>query len=188
MQVGHAGKSYSVIVPSAESVAQSKLLLMNNNPTPSTKPELFKHIGYDTADPKASSAEKIRRQNGSLLVYTAQKSPETDLQTPEPRSEDGECAVIQPLKIPQCCHTQEQAADYTEEDMEAQSSKKTSFVTQKYSVSQANQKGLNVIEERLESQDSALSDPNLSPRSRHFLKLQKKIKYAFLKSGSPPET
>lgn len=50
-----------------------------------------------------------------------------------------------------------------------QSSKKTSFLSQKYNVSQ-NQKALNVIEERLESQDSAVSDPNLSPRSRHILK------------------
>lgn len=47
---------------------------------------------------------------------------------------------------------------------------------------------LNVIEERLESQDSAVSDPNLSPRSRHILKIQKKIKFAFLKQGQPPET
>lgn len=47
---------------------------------------------------------------------------------------------------------------------------------------------MNVIEERLESQDSAVSDPNLSPRSRHLLKIQKKIKFAFLKTGNPPET
>ena len=45
-----------------------------------------------------------------------------------------------------------------------------------------------MIEERLESQDSAVSDPPLSPRSRHILKIQRKIKFAFLKQGTPPET
>jgi len=67
------------------------------------------------------------------------------------------------------------------------SSKPTSFISQKYTASQ-NQNPLNVIMERLESLESTVSDPNMSPRSRQISKLQKIVKFAFLKTGGPPET
>mmetsp|Transcript_5614 Transcript_5614/g.6798 ORF Transcript_5614/g.6798 Transcript_5614/m.6798 type:complete len:94 (-) Transcript_5614:2200-2481(-) len=46
----------------------------------------------------------------------------------------------------------------------------TNFISTKFAPPQA-LNPLNVIEERLESQESAVSDPNVSPRTRHILKL-----------------
>ena len=39
---------------------------------------------------------------------------------------------------------------------------------------------LNVIEERIETQDSAVSDPNLTPRTKIVKKIKKKIKLSFI--------
>lgn len=47
---------------------------------------------------------------------------------------------------------------------------------------------LNVIEERIETQDSAVSDPNLTPRTKIVNKIQKKIKISFIQTGNAPET
>lgn len=38
---------------------------------------------------------------------------------------------------------------------------------------------LKIVEERIETQDSAISDPNLSPRSKQHNKIVKKVKMAF---------
>ena len=47
---------------------------------------------------------------------------------------------------------------------------------------------LNVIEERIETQDSAMSDPSLTPRTKIINKIQKKIKISFIQTGNAPET
>lgn len=47
---------------------------------------------------------------------------------------------------------------------------------------------LRVIEERIETQNSCATDPNLSPRSRIISKLTKKVKMSFMRIGVPPET
>ncbi len=47
---------------------------------------------------------------------------------------------------------------------------------------------LNVIEEKLESQTSIPTDPNLTPRSKIVKKLQKQIKLNFLQHGTAPQT
>ena len=39
---------------------------------------------------------------------------------------------------------------------------------------------LNVIEERIETQDSAISDPDLTPRTKIVKKIHKKIKISFI--------
>lgn len=47
---------------------------------------------------------------------------------------------------------------------------------------------LNVIEEKIEPQNSMPTDPNLSPRSKIVTKLQKRIKLNFLQTGTAPQT
>ena len=47
---------------------------------------------------------------------------------------------------------------------------------------------LNVIEERIETQDSAVSDPDLTPRTKIVKKIHKKIKISFIQTGNAPET
>lgn len=45
-----------------------------------------------------------------------------------------------------------------------------------------------MVEERIETQDSAVSDPNLSPRSKFNSKITRKIKLAFARTNNPPVT
>ena len=98
-------------------------------------------------------------------------SPVSDKRTPGARSEH---QVSQKKKKYNIIETSDAAKSGTEDDAttlqeQAISSKKTSFISGKYNG--GGNRVLNVIEERLESQDSAVSDPNLSPRSRHILKI-----------------
>jgi serine/threonine protein kinase len=48
---------------------------------------------------------------------------------------------------------------------------------------------LNIVEERIETQESLASEDNgLSPRSKAIHKIQKKIKHSFSKGEDPPQT
>ena len=56
------------------------------------------------------------------------------------------------------------------------------------SVNQLAQLNLVNVEQRIETQDSAVSDPNWSPRTRGIQKLIKHIKLSFKQTGGPPAT
>jgi len=47
---------------------------------------------------------------------------------------------------------------------------------------------LKVVEERIETQDSAVSDHNLSPRTKVLNKILRKIKQSFQRLDQPPQT
>jgi len=47
---------------------------------------------------------------------------------------------------------------------------------------------MKVVEERIDTQDSAVSDPSMSPRAKANKKLIKKVKVAFNKTGNAPAT
>ena len=208
-----------MIVPSAESVAQSKVLLLASHQQATEVPK--RSVGHSSKAKAAQrvavpedaaerhgrqSAEKARQPaGGSLLIASADKHSQESIQKSDRlTNSDAKSNALQvrlsSQKPESLSHMKaEQSQDLEglsdacfsaddQADQELQnSSKRTSFISHKYEPAQGLH-SLNVIEERLESQESALSDPNLSPRSKHILKLQKKIKFSFMKSGYPPET
>ena len=50
------------------------------------------------------------------------------------------------------------------------------------------QEPLKIVEERIETQESANTDPNISPRTKANIKLDKKVKLAFQSTNNPPAT